>query len=510
MKLYEKYKNTPEAAAVFAALAAGFFTHHFALVNVLHNIDDIGNQPFGYGAGLTFGRWLLSLLGDFERNMGGNYNLPFLNGAIFLMLIAVSAGVLVSALGIKRKWSAALIGMLLAVFPTAAVALFYRFTAAYYGLALLLAVLAVWVLKQYRYGVFLSALCIALSLGIYQAYVSVTIGLFVLLLIEQALKNKETAWTLIRQGVQDCLALMMGLAVYFLCLKLCLRMYGTALSSYNGMDTMGKLTLGNVPRLAWQAFYYFCKFLLLNYCGLAGSKLLKVAYLLIGGVSVGLIGYLLVAKVKKVSIALLTGAFCLLFPLAVNFVMIMCPDAWIYTMMVYSFVLVACMPLVLMECLPETEHLRRRVMVRMVAGVILVIVCSYTYLDNVNYTAMYYVDRQVENYISSIVTQIRMTKGFDANKKWALLGQIEDPLIGSPWEYELSYGGAFATERTLNDISQYSWFWNYVGYRYPQASESEIEMLWGSEEVKEMPCWPSEGSIKVIEDTVVVKFQELA
>lgn len=506
-----KYKKTPEAAAVFSALIAGYLTHNFALTNVLHNIDDIGNQPYGYGAGLTSGRWLLTLLGDTDRFLGGNYNLPFINGILFLVLIAFAAGMLTSVFKMKNRISAGILGMLAVVFPSAAVALFYRFTAVYYGIAFLLAVLAAWVTDKHRWGVLLSALCTALSLGIYQAYVSITIGIFVLVLIRQALEGGSTVWTLVCNGLRYGLALMLGLLSYFLCLKVCLAAYGTTLSSYNGMDTMGKLALKDMPELLWKTFYCFATFPLRNYCGLAGSKLVKAAYILLGGISVSLIVYILAAKRKKAGMVLLTGALCLVFPFAVNFVMIMGPNAWIYTMMVYAFALVACVPLILLECLPERTSLKKRgILTKVTASLVLVIVLSYAYIDNVNYTAMYYVDRQVENYISSIVTQVRMTEGFDAEKKWALIGRIEDPLINSPWEYELSYGGAFDTERTLNDVSQYSWFWNYVGYRMPTVSEDEITQLSTTAAVKEMPCWPSQGSIKVIDDTVVIKFQELA
>ena len=40
------------------------------------------------------------------------------------------------------------------------------------------------------------------------------------------------------------------------------------------------------------------------------------------------------------------------------------------------------------------------------------------------------------------------------------------------------------------------------------ADEAEILELSASDEVREMPCWPNAGSIKVIGDKVVIKCQE--
>ena len=137
-----------EWTAVWAALIAGLITHAFALVNLLHNYDNILQQPKGYGAGVTSGRWLLEILGDFnDAFIELNFNLPTMNGLGFLLLIALSTGLMVNFLKIKNPVSAALIGCLMATFPTVCATLVFRYTAPYYGLSLLLAVLAAWVIE---------------------------------------------------------------------------------------------------------------------------------------------------------------------------------------------------------------------------------------------------------------------------------------------------------------------------------------------------------------------------
>ncbi|MDO5400307.1 MAG: glucosyltransferase domain-containing protein [Eubacteriales bacterium] len=507
MDWIKKYRKSPEFVAMVSALIMGYITHNFALVNVMHNIDDIGNQPYGYGVGLTSGRWLLTLLGDTAQSFGLNLNLPFVNGLVFLILISIAAGFLVSVFAIKSKLSAGMIGMLLVVFPSAATALIYRFTAPFYAMAFLMATLAVWVSERQKWGVLLAALLITCSLGIYQAYVALSIGMFVLLLIQRAFLG-EPIPALLRRGLRACLTLILGLLGYFLCLKICLALYGTVLSDYNGMNNMAGLALKNIPGQVVKAFYDFCKFPLTNYCSLAGNKLIKIAYLLLGVASFGLVLYLLFQVKKDVirvaAVILLLAAF----PVGVNFVEVMSPGAWMYTMMVYAFVLVPCAPLILLECIPEKVW--RPAVVKCLSVVTIALIMAYGYQIHANYTANYYINRQTENYISSIVTQVRMTEKFDADKKWALLGNIQDPLLDSPWEYELSNGGLFGTERTLNDISRYYWFWTYIGYRLPMADAETIENLRALPEVKSMPCWPAEGSIKVVGDTVVIKFEELS
>ena len=77
-----------------AAILTGLASHLFALTNVLQNHDNIAVLN-GYGAGVTSGRWFLNILGDFIGRVWGNYNLPFFNGLLCILLLSVSAAVII-------------------------------------------------------------------------------------------------------------------------------------------------------------------------------------------------------------------------------------------------------------------------------------------------------------------------------------------------------------------------------------------------------------------------------
>jgi len=508
-----KQLKKPVKYAIAAAFVVGFFTHHFGLVNVMHNIDDIGQLPSGYGTGLMSGRWLLTVLGDFLEAVGGNYNLPYLNGLLYLALLACTAGLIVSLFDLKEPVFAALTGGMVAVFPAATAALFFRFTSVYYGLSFFLAVLAAWVFGKHKFGFLASALCICCSLGLYQGYVPVTISLFVLLLLRRALQGDAQLWQLVRRGVAYCLTLVLGLLLYYGLLNLCLSTYGVSLSDYNGMNQMGKLALKDLPSLVYEAIYLFCMMPLKDYCGLADQPALKIGYLLLALLTAVMLLVVLVKKVKKPLIIAFAVLMCAVLPVAVNFVIIMSPDAWIYTLMLYAFALIPCVPCLVWECLPETTGVMKKgkdILGKTLAAVLALMIFCYGYSANINYTAVYFSNRQVENYVNSLVTQIRMAEGFDTHKKWAFLGEPEDPLLRSVWDYEMSYGGAFDTDRTLEAYSMAGWMWNYIGYLPPSADVQEKAELTQLAQVREMPCWPDRGSICVVDDFVVIKFQEVS
>lgn len=511
MRIKERL-NTSAGTAVICSFVCGIVAHLFGLVNVLHNYDDIAVQPSGFGGGISLGRWFLEILGGFFDKCGLAYNLPFVNGVIFIGLIALSAGCFVSIFHVQKRMFAALIGMLFAVFPTVTATLFFRYTAPFYGVGILLAVLAAWILRKSKCGLILSAILTALSMGIYQAYVPITIGIFVLLLIQQALEGKTDSRELIRRGLYDCMALLLGVIIYFFCLKVCMLIFSEPLTDYRGVSNMGQIRLHDLPSLIWQAFYSFCALPFRDYCELANRALLKIAYILLAVITVVMIGIILFVKVRNIKTAVMTCVLCLLFPIAVNFIVIMCPDNWIYTLMVYSFVLVACVPLILYEQLPSTEgilSIGKHIIAKSVGIIVAVLIFGYAYYANVNYTALYYANCQVENYLNSIVVQVRMTEGFTTEKEWAFLGDIKDPLLSCNWEEAADYGGSGFTEYFLNQYSRNAWIQNHVGYSVPMASDEKIAELSNMREVEEMPCWPDQGSIKVIGDTVVIKFQNI-
>lgn len=508
----KEYWKQPEIWALVVSFVVGLFIHLFGLVNILHNHDDIWNQPMGYGAGITSGRWMLSILGIVSQKLGFGYNLPTVNGVIFLIFIAISAGIVISVLQIRSRASASLVGAILAVFPSVTSVMFYKFTTVYYGIAVVLAVLAVWVLQKKKYGLPVSVVCIACSLGIYQAYIPITITLMVLVLLKQTLSGETDYRRLILRGFYYCGSLILGVLLYFLILNGLIAIFRTELTDYQGINSMGRLSVGELPVLVVQAIRQFCKIPLEDYCSLANTGLLKMSYAIVFGLSVISFVVVLMRSGQRWQIIALGVLLFLLLPLAVNFIVVMCPEGDIHTLMVYAFVLIPCIPLVLME---RWEDLCGKCgklwgMCRGILCVALVtMILCYGYSANVHYTAMYYANRQVENYFSGLVTQVRMTPGYDTDKQWAFIGNFSDPLLHSDWKQAMSYGGNCFTDDLLNQYSRTSWINHYLGYQIPEASSEIIAKLLKTEMIRKMPCWPDQGSIQIIGEVVVIKLENI-
>ena len=356
-----------------------------------------------------------------------------------------------------------------------------------------------------------SALCVACSMGIYQAYAPLTISLVVLRLLKDTLTREEPVSGEIRQGLRACAALILGVVLYFAGLKAALILYHAQLSTYQGVDQMGQISLGELPALLVQTYRAVFLLPLEDYGRIAGTPLLRLLYGFLELLSLGMLAVLAAARRKDRLRLLVIAGLLLAVPLALNFVMVMCSGSEIHTLMVYALVFLPSIPLIFLEEFLDASARWRGIgtLCRKAALVLAgaMIVC-YAYGANAHYVAMYYANRQVENYCAALVAQVRMTPGFDTDKQWAMIGRISDPLLQSDWRDAMYYGGHCFTNDLLNQYSRMSWFENYIGYEIPLVSDQEAQELAGTEAVKQMPCWPDYGSIQVIGDTVVVKFSE--
>ena len=509
---FAKYK-VPLFAGFITALSA----HLFVLVNVLHNYDNIAALPVGYGTGITSGRWFLTVLGDFIGKVWGNYNISFFNGLITIGILLLTACLILDLFHVENVWTGAIWTSIFLCFPTVTSTLFFMYTAPYYALAVAMAVLAVWVTTKFPHGYFLSLLLQACSLGIYQAYYPMTATLFVLLLISKILEEGSSLNKIVRDGFLYLGYLAGGMLTYFGLLKLSLWYYGKELNNYKGVDSMGKLNLQELPALLTRTFIQFLKIPVKNYYGITSTPVLKYSVIFLGIFSVCAILFLLMINKQKWPIYLGTIGLCLIFPLAVNSIQIMCPNSGIYTLMIYAAVFIYFVPLLLLEKL-EKRKLQANIRllnpgggisnaVKIVYGMVLF---SYIWLSNGNYTAMYYMNRQTENYLTTVITRVQEAESFNESYPWILIGNnISDPNFQYSWSAYTPYLYGGNPTSLINAYSRDMFIRNFQGYFIPLADAETAERIQKMDFIKAMPCYPSDGSIQVYEDLIIIKMEEV-
>ena len=149
-------------------------------------------------------------------------------------------------------------------FPAVTATFSYMFTSSAYFLALALACLAALVTVRRRLGFIAGALLTALSLGIYQSYISAAASLMTGALILQTLDGDKYKKLLI-SALKYAAALGAGIAIYFVLVKITSR--STGLVDYMGISDMGRLDVRALPSQLAEAYKSYFDFFLRNNIG---------------------------------------------------------------------------------------------------------------------------------------------------------------------------------------------------------------------------------------------------
>lgn len=173
------------------------------------------------------GRWALRLV-DMLR---GGINQPALSALLMLFLYALAGVLLTDLFGVRSRTAKYLIPLTLVCAPYVAEIEFFHYCSVSYALSFLLAVLAVQsAVCGVRFAWLAGTVCMAFSLGMYQANLGTAAGLCVMLLILAVLRRpgawKATGLTALRMVLMGG----SGAVLYMLILKLFLRLYDVGLS----------------------------------------------------------------------------------------------------------------------------------------------------------------------------------------------------------------------------------------------------------------------------------------
>ena len=241
-ELFGKLKKNilPQWKVCFwSAIIVGLIAHLYKIVNWLPNWDSL---VFRYDAQnmVSMGRWFLPV----ASAPSSFYDLPWITGLMAILFHGLGAVCICKIFDVKKSITAGLIGAAVVSFPTVTSVMLYNYVADSYALSFLLACLAALFITSEKPKFVLAAILIALSVGIYQAYITVTIMLLLCFLIREVLFKGEKIKTLLIKTVKFLLTGAAGMALYYLALVIILKITETKLLEYQGFDNA--TTLSNI------------------------------------------------------------------------------------------------------------------------------------------------------------------------------------------------------------------------------------------------------------------------
>ena len=242
-----------------SAIIVGLVAHIYKLTNWLPNWDSLVFRYDGQNM-VAMGRWFLPVV----CAPSSFYDLPWLAGLIALLLHGAGAVCICKMFNVGKNTTAALIGAAVITFPTVTSVLLYNYVADGYAFAFLLSCMAATFLTDKKPRYIASVVCIALSVGIYQAYITVTVMLLLCYLIAEALKEETKVKSLIEKSLKFLAAGIVGMVLYYIIMTVVLKITNTELIEYQGMsDAMsfgGMNILGVLYTIKYSFTDYFFDF----------------------------------------------------------------------------------------------------------------------------------------------------------------------------------------------------------------------------------------------------------
>ena len=535
--------------AFFSALIFGLLAHMVPMTGDFPNHDGL-RYLYSDLDNIVAGRWFLAAV----CGISSYFALPWLIGVLSILYIGIAAALTCAVLKIRNKYSAIVIGALMATFPALASTFAYVFTMDGYMLGLLMAVAAVYFTKRFRFGWIGGAILLAFSLGTYQAYlpVAVILSLYAAVLILMGEDGKsvtssaagdpdkgkgrepeDNAKTKIFKILRFLYMGILGSGLYFAILKVLLKVRGLELASYQGADSIslgaaqeasqssGAAGAGLVSKIV-SAYKDFAVFSVRSKV-LAPNVFVWIALGILTGAALMLLLREIVKKkwYKSPALYLAIILIALIYPVASNVVMIVMGDVTYHAIMRYQWVLIPIILIALCDRLaykPEyyAAAAGRESFVKLVTWLIPVLGCMivfcYIVTDNIGYSNLQKKYERTYAYCERLLDRIEQTGGYYPGIPIAMIGVVSedqypkadltegvtDNLIGLSGDY-LCYKGA--------DYKHF--FKAYLGADLNIISGEEIGEIYNSEEYVLMDSFPGKTSVKLVDGTIYVKTENI-
>ncbi len=458
---------------------------------------------------------------------GGLCN-PWLISFCAMLWLSFGVYLVVDLLGVRKLISINMISGVMAcnAVLTALNASFLPW-ADFFMLSLFLAVAGVWLCKKGSWGFMcLGAAAMAAAMGIYQAYISVSIVLVILLLLQEARENAEFKY-FIKKAVSYCGTLLAAALLYYLMWQVIRRIFGIWVAdSYNGLASLGDYTdmsLFSTIGLAYRKVFYYLAhpdtFVTMTFRGrslsIVWKYLLGAANLVAAVCLIALLVRRNQGKERKPWQYLLQILLLLVLPAGMNFVCIISKGND-HILTLYAIV----MPYVYAVATAEEkddgstggmikESRIRKGGVWLRCLVCLSVLCMIW--TNVVYANQVYLKRELQDRaITSFMTRI--------------VSDMEDVEGYEPGITPVAFCGPFGSSPYLQEMEGFEELLPYGMTKTPLTYTGTEEAFiryelavpinytrvpWDDPAVVGMPSYPSEGSIAYVDGVLVVKISDM-
>lgn len=500
-----------DVVVFLSAFVLGVLVHMYMFTHKFINHDDIWGLYSSCEFGLSSGRWLL----HWVTKLVGGFSSSWLNGLVGVFCLAVAVVFVVRLFGIRRYAPALLIALTMVAFPVIASTYSYMFCSYQYLVALMFCAMGAYFIYTGRaWRALVGSGLIAMGMGCYQAYFALSAVLLVTVLgVDICFDRYRGDWKkVLAVALRAVGALALGMVLYMLVLRLCLWLTGTALTTYQGMNTMGQMSLG---RLIWQtlsAYYHFFTFFLHTEIFRAQVPVLVFAAWALC-IAAAVVTVIRRGIYRSIAVMILLLGDCALLPLGAELVYVMVGGSGgVHFVMQYAVVVPILLPAIFADRLTlcarekgERETKRRNGWTAGLALVLLLLqlCCGYEFflVTNRAYFDMDVTYESVYAYYVKLAAKLELQEGYTEDTPVAFIGTAAMETGTAPTYMT----GVLTGEDAANIYTRDTFLRELLASDYNWADEELCEALQNTDEFQKMPCYPAEGSIATIDGVIVVK-----
>ncbi len=497
-------------AVFWLTMIYGFVAHGFRLANKFY-CDDSWNYMWTISRGWTvaIGRFFLPFVEVFR----GKYETTWVIGVFSILCIALAAVLIVELFDIKGNVGQALTAAILVVNPAVTGTFAYMYTADGYFFGMMCSVLSAYLVirSKGRKGIAGGAAALFVTMGLYQAYISVTILLLMLwlllMLIDPAKKAKElltTAGRFLGMGVAAMAAYLIGMNVAW-------KIDDTQMADYMGMSDAGGYSVQRLLGAVKSSYVEFARFFLvrweLNFYNASNVILLISIIVLL----LWICGKRkLFAQPWRIVLLIIWG---LLLPLITHIYSFISEEvSYISIIMCYSMVLIWLMPVILwqdaeqdtgsFEQWRKAEYVKKHLF-QTLQSVLLVCICvHFVVIADQAYERMHLANEQIRNLVNRIQYRMELVDGYTDTCEVALYGnlyQTPEYVPSAPMMPGVVSGLYLTTQRDYS--SAIDW---YASSTHKWATAERRKELVHNAEFAQMQPWPAADCVKMIDGTIVI------
>lgn len=504
---------------LMATFVVGLITHGYMFFQNAVSHDSL-NEFYGYNEWkVQLGRFITPLYKVLTR---GNMTLPWLIGLYSLLWMGLSVFFTVKIFDIKSKFFTVLIAGIyaanIAVISTTAT---YIHDLDCYMCALLFGMIAIYLWNRYQYGYLAAIPMVALSMGLYQSYLSVMLTMIVFVLVLNLLSG-DCFKKVFFKGVKSVGMLLGGGIVYYVVFKLVLAITGIqeATGTYNSMGNMFAMSFADRKEAAVEAYNTSLERMFQPVSTL-GSFVTVLSSLLIVAAVLVMVMKMIRKRIGVAEVVLIVALLAIL-PLFMNITRFLSGQSHdlmhMAIWLIYLFVPVLFYSCRLQEDKEEDSQTKKVVVTaRGVCKAVCVFSVFVILAGNVVLANQVYMKKDLEqnanlSFFTRVLDEMEQVDGYDnQTTPVVFVGRPKPfpkgvPANGFETSNELLWGNDPLAIGSLKPIRYQKYFSYNLNYQIQILTEHENNDYGKRDIVKQMPSFPKDGSIAMLDGVLVVKF----